>query len=443
MEARRSAGLISEAEYWAAKQGFLNLNAAAQEAALQADIQRLQQEELHGKKQVDNAKKISDAQAKLANVRAGVAANSELLAIQEATANQKIAQSYIDASTAANTYIQTVNRQNVREISGIGKGAEFRSNQSGINAIEDRKINQTQKYEDDFRNKKIDKGQFDVYLGIVNDTYSKEVQAYTERTQAIAQKQAEWTTGANEAFANYKSSASNIAAQTENLFTNAFKGMEDALVTFATTGKLSFSSMAQSIIGDIMRIIIKQQLSNALGVAGGGAGGGSGGGGFLGSIMGMFSGGSSAAAGMTSAGTMADLTSLGVFAKGGVVQSADLSSYSNQIVSKPTMFAFAKGAGLMGEAGHEAIMPLMRGPDGSLGVRSAGGSGGGGNVQITIINNGSNTKIDKHESTDSRGNRRVELTISDMVAGEVRRAGSGMNSSIRGTFGSTPSLVGR
>ena len=40
------------------------------------------------------------------------------------------------------------------------------------------------------------------------------------------------------------------------------------------------------------------------------------------------------------------------------------------------MFAFAKGVGLMGEAGEEAIMPLARGSDGSLGVRTYGRSSG-------------------------------------------------------------------
>ncbi|PHM45874.1 tail component [Xenorhabdus mauleonii] len=56
-------------------------------------------------------------------------------------------------------------------------------------------------------------------------------------------------------------------------------------------------------------------------------------------------------------------------AKGGVYNSPSLSQYSGQIVNQPTVFAFAKGAGLMGEAGPEAIMPLTRGADGSLGVR--------------------------------------------------------------------------
>lgn len=48
------------------------------------------------------------------------------------------------------------------------------------------------------------------------------------------------------------------------------------------------------------------------------------------------------------------------FAKGGVV-------------SQPTGFAMRGGSGLMGEAGPEAVMPLVRGPDGKLGVQTQGG----------------------------------------------------------------------
>lgn len=43
------------------------------------------------------------------------------------------------------------------------------------------------------------------------------------------------------------------------------------------------------------------------------------------------------------------------------------------VVSNATSFPMRGGLGLMGEAGPEAIMPLARGADGKLGVRSAGG----------------------------------------------------------------------
>ena len=48
------------------------------------------------------------------------------------------------------------------------------------------------------------------------------------------------------------------------------------------------------------------------------------------------------------------------FAKGGVV-------------SGPVNFPMRGGTGLMGEAGPEAIMPLSRGADGQLGVKTQGG----------------------------------------------------------------------
>lgn len=46
-----------------------------------------------------------------------------------------------------------------------------------------------------------------------------------------------------------------------------------------------------------------------------------------------------------------------------------MSAYRNSIVNKPTLFTFASGMGVMGEAGPEAIMPLTRTSSGDLGVK--------------------------------------------------------------------------
>lgn len=92
-------------------------------------------------------------------------------------------------------------------------------------------------------------------------------------------------------------------------------------------------------------------------------------------------------------------------AKGGVYDSPSLSAYSNGIYDSPTLFAFAKGAGVFGEAGPEAIMPLAKTTDGTLGVRalgdpgSSGSSGMNGGIvyspeyHITIQNDGQNGEI--------------------------------------------------
>ncbi|WP_454869441.1 phage tail tape measure C-terminal domain-containing protein [Pseudomonas gorinensis] len=54
----------------------------------------------------------------------------------------------------------------------------------------------------------------------------------------------DWTSGASSAWENYLESTRDVAGQTKSLFTNAFSSMEDAVVNFALTGKLSFSDFA-------------------------------------------------------------------------------------------------------------------------------------------------------------------------------------------------------
>ena len=61
------------------------------------------------------------------------------------------------------------------------------------------------------------------------------------------------------------------------------------------------------------------------------------------------------------------------FANGaGFAQGRVMPFASGGVVSGPVNFPMRGGLGLMGEAGPEAIMPLARGPDGKLGVRSGG-----------------------------------------------------------------------
>jgi phage-related minor tail protein len=62
------------------------------------------------------------------------------------------------------------------------------------------------------------------------------------------------------------------------------------------------------------------------------------------------------------------------FAAGGAFSQGRVRPFAKGgVVAGPTSFPMRGGRGLMGEAGPEAIMPLARGPDGRLGVQSAGG----------------------------------------------------------------------
>ena len=115
-------------------------------------------------------------------------------------------------------------------------------------------------------------------------------------------------------------------------------------------------------------------------------------------------------------------------AKGNVFASPALSAYSNQIVDRPTMFAFAKGAGIMGEAGAEAIIPLTRTASGDLGVRMTGDIGAGmsmGGITFAPINNfygSSNMGAAELARLLDQRDRRLLESLPQIISDAQRRA---------------------
>lgn len=229
MQARRSAGLIEDEDYYAAKQRFIESNTAAQEGALQQEIERLQSESRIGKNKLENDKKIVEAETKLAKVRADGASAVEINAIQQEAANARIAASYIDAVEAANQYIDTLKKQVELDAAGFGKGSKFRQEQGDRAQIaggRDSKINGLDR---DLRNSRITQDQYDKELAIVESTYAQEVQLYNDRTAAIEAAQGDWLNGAKDAWSDYLEHAKNISGQSAAAFTSAFEGMTDGV----------------------------------------------------------------------------------------------------------------------------------------------------------------------------------------------------------------------
>ncbi|MGV6310973.1 phage tail tape measure protein [Escherichia coli] len=203
---------------------------------------------------------------------------------------------------------------------------------------------------------------------MLTDSLNRQLNENRRYWQEQELMQADWKNGAMRAFQNFTESADNAAGTAEQMFTAAFNRAGNALATFCTTGKLNFKSFTASLLSDLAKIMSQMAMMQA--VKG------------IGSAFGW---GSAAAASVTPN------------ADGGVYQSADLSRYSGTVVNRPTFFAFAKGAGVMGEAGPEAILPLRRGADGKLGVvADIGGSGMvmfAPQYNIEINNDGTNGQI--------------------------------------------------
>lgn len=227
-----------------------------------------------------------------------------------------------------------------------------------------------QKYQQQLEQLRRDSEQKGTYN---TDDYRKAEQALTESLnrqlnenrrywQQLEIAQGNWKNGVLRALQNVTENADNTAGTVEQLFTSAFSSMSDWLATFCTTGKLNFKSFTSSVLSDMSRIMAQIALMKAV-------------------------------KGIASALPFDFVAN----ADGGVYQSADLSRYSGTVVNRPTFFAFAKGAGVMGEAGPEAILPLRRGADGKLGVvADIGGSGMAmfaPQYNIEINNDGTNGQI--------------------------------------------------
>ncbi|BEO67051.1 hypothetical protein SMQE31_25590 [Serratia marcescens] len=200
------------------------------------------------------------------------------------------------------------------------------------------------------------------------DILASEQQRQLDIVRDAEQKKAaikgDYVAGLKKGLFAWTGDSGNVFEQVKNITTQTFDGMANALTNFVTVGKASFGDFAKSILTDLTGMMIKMAMFNALKTG-----------------MSFF------------LPTGNDPGPVPMFpnAKGGVYASPSLSAFSGQIVSNPTLFAFARGAGLMGEAGPEAIMPLKRGADGSLGVRAIGGgqqSAAAPNVYITIENGG-------------------------------------------------------
>lgn len=187
-----------------------------------------------------------------------------------------------------------------------------------------------------------------------------------------------WNAGLQEGLTNWADSATDYASQAADAVVSTMDGLVSNISDALAGNVVDWRNWGSSILQEVSKILMNAAIVNGLKSLSKSM---SGAGGWLGTVGDWLS------------GAVAN-------AKGGVYTSANLSAYSNTIVDTPTYFAFAKGAGLMGEAGPEAIMPLTRAADGSLGVRAIGNvNGGGGFVyspvyHISIQNKGSNGEID-------------------------------------------------
>ncbi|CAI8985677.1 phage tail tape measure protein [Pseudomonas chlororaphis] len=389
LDAAQKAGLVSQADYALKREALIGNERDEVTAAYEAEIAAL--EAAKAKKTTSTAQsiqldqKIADARAGMVKAQKDADSQLEVLATNE---TGRLARQ----ERAITTYVQALAQQQralelagQRAVLGVGQGDRENALNNELNNQQDRFAQQSL----ELANQKSDPSRY-----MSEEEFTRKSQALADANKAatdqirqnyadVEKAQGDWTKGATSAWANYLDSASNIAGQTKTLFGNAFSSMEDAVVNFAMTGKLSFADFTKSILADMARIATRQASSALLSS-------------LVGAGVSYFSGSGSGAtsAGSTQAGYTSSMDFSSYQANGGAWSSgvqmfANGGAFTNSVVSTPTAFGMSGGrTGVMGEAGPEAIMPLTRTSSGKLGVIAAGGGSGASisiNAPVTVV----------------------------------------------------------
>lgn len=284
-------------------------------------------------------------------------------------------------------FVATLQAQNANaaasmnaEIAGAGLGDKERERLRERLDIEREFIAQQSDLQKRRQSNEISQNIYDRETAALNDALQQRLSLLEDHYKKRDELEGDWIAGAKNGLANWVDTSSDYYSQVSDLVGNTLDGLVDNMADALNGNKADWADWANSVLNELQKVLLRAILVNSLKSAGES--------GFLGSLGGMFGGASSG--GSTPSGAYNSAASgLTLNAKGGVYDSPDLSRFSNGIVNSPTMFAFAKGAGLMGEAGPEAIMPLTRTSDGSLGVRMVDDavssvSSGGNSIQQTI-----------------------------------------------------------
>ena len=262
--------------------------------------------------------------------------------------------------------------------------------------------------------------------------YNAALTELDNKYRAIAASEADWRNGVSRGYENWLQNTMDIAGTVSQGVTTTMDSAMDNVASMLVRGKADWRSWGLSALEMIAKVSLQMAIVSAMGKSSG----------LLGSLVSGITGligGSASPAMSTTSGTVVTGQSFSVpmphlNALGNVYDSPSLSAYSNGVYSTPQMFAFAQGAGIFAEAGPEAIMPLTRASDGSLGVRavSSGVNSTSGNatnihveapVSIYQDSAGGGGNASDTSAISSQLESIIQLTITDRLRKEITPGG--------------------
>ncbi|EFU0737088.1 phage tail tape measure protein [Escherichia coli] len=229
----------------------------------------------------------------------------------------------------------------------------------------------------------------------------------------------DWMTGLSEGYANWVDEATDYSSMAADGMKQAMGGAVTSITDMLNGNVDSWKDWGVSVLKIIQNVLVNMAVANGVS-----------------SIGSLFSFGASSAAAASSGTAIQNAGANFTFnAKGNVYDSPSLSAYSNGVFQTPQLFAFAKGAGVFAEAGPEAIMPLTRAADGSLGVRAVGTpqvSGGVPSVNFGDINIQGGSPQAASQGTTGAAGRQLKDAITGVINEQASMPGSPLWRLIKG-----------
>ncbi|ECB7637796.1 phage tail tape measure protein [Salmonella enterica subsp. enterica serovar Weltevreden] len=229
----------------------------------------------------------------------------------------------------------------------------------------------------------------------------------------------DWMTGLSEGYANWVDEATDYSSMAADGMKQAMGGAVTTITDMLNGNVDSWKDWGVSVLKIIQNVLVNMAVANGVS-----------------SIGSLFSFGASSAATASSGTAIQNAGANFTFnAKGNVYDSPSLSAYSNGVFQTPQLFAFAKGAGVFAEAGPEAIMPLTRAADGSLGVRAVGTpqvSGGMPSVNFGDINIQGGSPQAASQGTTGAAGRQLKDAVTGVINEQASMPGSPLWRLIKG-----------
>lgn len=229
----------------------------------------------------------------------------------------------------------------------------------------------------------------------------------------------DWMTGLSEGYANWVDEATDYSSMAADGMKQAMGGAVTSITDMLNGNVDSWKDWGVSVLKIIQNVLVNMAVANGVS-----------------SIGSLFSFGASSAAAASSGTAIQNAGANFTFnAKGNVYDSPSLSAYSNGVFQTPQLFAFAKGAGIFGEAGPEAIMPLTRAPNGDLAVRAVGMpqvSGGVPSVNFGDINIQGGSPQAASQGTAGAAGRQLKDAINGVINEQASMPGSPLWRLIKG-----------